>query len=103
MPWRDPSNNNYINWLYIFIFASWGGVVRYIIDVRSGKICRSLISVIAQIIISAFTGVLAGLVSESMGSGFHTTLAICGISGAMGVAALDYYWRRLTEIKHGTL
>ncbi|MBU9834236.1 holin [Rahnella aquatilis] len=101
LPWRDPSNNNFLSWVYILLFGAWGGIVRYIIDVRAGQISRGLIAVLAQVIISGFTGILAGLLSEGVGAAFHTTLAVCGISGAMGVTALDYYWRRLTERKNG--
>lgn len=101
MPWKDPSTNTFISWIYIILFGAWGGIVRYILDLKSGQAGRSIIAALAQIIVSAFTGVIAGLVSQSIGSVFHTTLAISGISGAMGVVALNYYWKKLSGEKNG--
>jgi hypothetical protein len=46
--------------------------------------------------VSGFTGVLSGLMSQSLGSVFHTSLAVSGISGAMGVVALNYYWKKIS-------
>ena len=79
MPWKDPSSNPFFSWIYIILFGAWGGLVRYLLDVKSGR-----------------TGVLSGLMSQSLGSVFHTTLAVSGISGAMGVVALNYYWEKIS-------
>ena len=70
--------------------------MRYLLDVKSGQLGRSLFSAIAQIIVSGFTGVLSGLMSQSLGTVFHTSLAVSGISGAMGVVALNYYWKKIS-------
>lgn len=96
MPWKDPSSNLFFSWVYIILFGAWGGLVRYLLDVKSGQTGRSLFSAIAQITVSGFTGVLAGLMSQSLGTLFHSTLAVSGISGAMGVVALIYYWKKLS-------
>ena len=40
--------------------------------------------------------ILFGLMSQSLGSVFHTSLAVSGISGAMGVVALNYYWKKIS-------
>ncbi|MBA4712660.1 holin [Citrobacter sp. wls715] len=96
LPWKDPSSNAFFSWIYIILFGAWGGFVRYILDVKSGRSGRNLFSALAQIIVSGFTGVLSGLMSQSLGTVFHTTLAISGISGAMGVVALNYYWKKIS-------
>ncbi|HFK9554623.1 TPA: phage holin family protein [Enterobacter hormaechei] len=96
LPWKDPSSNAFFSWLYIILFGAWGGLVRYLLDVKSGQSGRSLFSALSQIIVSGFTGVLAGLMSQSLGSVFHTSLAVSGISGAMGVVALNYYWKKIS-------
>lgn len=70
MPWKDPSSNVFFSWVYIILFGAWGGLVRYLLDVKSGQTGRSLFSAIAQITVSGFTGVLAGLMSQSLGSYF---------------------------------
>lgn len=95
-PWKDPSSNAFFSWIYIILFGAWGGFVRYLLDVKSGRSGRNLFSALAQIIVSGFTGVLSGLMSQSFGTVFHTTLAISGISGAMGVVALNYYWKKIS-------
>lgn len=43
-----------------------GGLVRYLLDVKSGQSGRSLFSALAQIIVSGFNGVLAGLMSQAL-------------------------------------
>ncbi|HFK5734176.1 phage holin family protein [Enterobacter sichuanensis] len=96
LPWKDPSSNPFFSWIYIILFGAWGGLVRYLLDVKSGRTGRDLFSAVAQIIVSGFTGVLSGLMSQSLGSVFHTTLAVSGISGAMGVVALNYYWEKIS-------
>ena len=95
MPWRDPSSNAFFSWIYIILFGAWGGLVRYLLDVKSGQSGRNLFAALAQIIVSGFTGVLAGLMSQSLGTVFHTSLAVSGVSGAMGVVALNYYWKKI--------
>jgi hypothetical protein len=84
------------SWIYIILFGAWGGLVRYLLDVKSGQSGRNLFAALAQIIVSGFTGVLAGLMSQSLGTVFHTSLAVSGISGAMGVVALNYYWKKIS-------
>ncbi|MBL9284962.1 holin, partial [Klebsiella pneumoniae] len=52
-----------------------------------------------QMVVSGFTGVIAGLVSIESGLSIYMILATAGISGAMGSVALTYFWERLTGIK----
>ncbi|WP_144408536.1 phage holin family protein [Serratia liquefaciens] len=99
MPDKDPSNIAGISWLIMLGFSCWGGLVRYLIDVKQNKASWSWINAIAQIAVSGFTGVLGGLISVESGLSFYMILASSGISGAMGSIALSYFWERITGVK----
>ena len=58
-----------------------------------------LINALAQMVVSGFTGVIAGLVSIESGLSIYMILATSGISGAMGSVALTYFWERITGVK----
>ncbi|MDU4655515.1 MAG: holin [Klebsiella oxytoca] len=74
---QDKESIAGMSWLVLLIIACWGGLVRYLIDVK----------------------VIAGLVSIESGLSIYMILATAGISGAMGSVALTYFWERLTGIK----
>ncbi len=50
-------------------------------------------------VVSGFTGVIAGPVSIESGLSIYMILATSGISGAMGSVALTYFWERITGVK----
>ncbi|WP_411227296.1 phage holin family protein [Serratia quinivorans] len=99
MPDKDPNSIAGISWLIMLGFSCWGGLVRYLIDVKQNKASWSWINAIAQIAVSGFTGVLGGLISVESGLSFYMILASSGISGAMGSIALSYFWERITGVK----
>lgn len=88
-----------ISWLVLLGLACWGGLVRYLIDVKNNKATWSWVNALAQIAVSGFTGVIGGLISLEGGLSFYLILAASGVSGAMGSVALTYFWERLTGIK----
>ncbi|RAU43976.1 holin [Pseudocitrobacter sp. RIT415] len=89
-----------LSWLVLLGLACWGGLVRYLIDVKNNKATWSWINALAQIAVSGFTGVIGGLISLESGLSFYMILATSGISGAMGSVALTYFWERLTGMKN---
>lgn len=97
----EPNDSEKIEWFYILILAGWGGIVRYILDVREGVISKNLCTCLTQIIISTFVGVVAGLLAQRLNATAYTTLAITGITSAMGATALSYFWLRLTGMGNG--
>ncbi len=99
MPDKDLSNIPGVAWIIMLAFSCWGGLVRYLIDVKQNKASWSWLNAIAQIAVSGFTGVLGGLVSLESGLSFYMILASSGISGAMGSVALSYFWERITGVK----
>ena len=60
---QDKESIAGMSWLVLLIIACWGGLVRYLIDVKQSKATWSLINALAQMVVSGFTGVIAGLVS----------------------------------------
>lgn len=89
-----------LSWLVLLGLACWGGLVRYLIDVKNNKATWSWVNALAQIAVSGFTGVIGGLISLEGGLSFYLILAASGVSGAMGSVALTYFWERLTGIKN---
>ncbi|WP_433919840.1 phage holin family protein [Pectobacterium zantedeschiae] len=88
------------SWLILLAIAGWGGLVRYLIDVKQNKATWSWVNALAQMVVSGFTGVIGGLVSVESGLSFYMILATAGVSGAMGSIALTYFWERVTGIKN---
>ncbi|MEE9659103.1 phage holin family protein [Enterobacter cloacae complex sp. CARB60] len=88
-----------LSWLVLLGLACWGGLVRYLIDVKNNKATWSWVNALAQIAVSGLTGVIGGLISLEGGLSFYLILAASGLSGAMGSVALTYFWERLTGIK----
>ncbi|HEE9994228.1 phage holin family protein [Escherichia coli] len=89
-----------LSWIVVLVLACWGGLVRYLIDVKQNKATWSWVNALAQIAVSGFTGVIGGLVSVESGLSLYMILAAAGISGAMGSVALTYFWERLTGMKN---
>lgn len=87
------------SWLILLAIACWGGLVRYLIDVKQNKVAWSWINALAQMVVSGFTGVIGGLISIESGLSIYMILAAAGISGAMGSVALTYFWERVTGVK----
>ncbi|MGL5968499.1 MAG: phage holin family protein [Kluyvera sp.] len=89
-----------LSWLVLLGIACWGGLVRYLIDVKQNKTTWNWINALAQIAVSGFTGLIGGLISVESGLSLYLILAAAGISGAMGSVALTYFWERLTGMKN---
>lgn len=97
---HDKESMAGLSWLVLLGLACWGGLVRYLIDVKNNKATWSWINALAQVAVSGFTGVIGGLISLESGLSFYMILATSGISGAMGSVALTYFWERLTGMKN---
>lgn len=96
---QDKESVAGLSWLFLLGLACWGGIVRYLIDVKQNKASWSWINAFAQLAVSGFTGVISGLISIESGLSIYMTLAAAGVSGAMGSVALTYFWERLMGIK----
>lgn len=97
---QDKESIAGVSWLIVLALSCWGGLVRYLIDVKQNKATRSWINALAQIAVSGFTGLIGGLISVESGLSLYMILVTSGISGAMGSVALTYFWERLTGMKN---
>lgn len=98
-PDNDPNNVAGITWLIMLGMACWGGLVRYLIDIKQGKAKWSVLNGLATVIVSAFAGVIAGFVCLSSGLDLFWMWASAGVSGAMGSVAITFFWERISGIK----
>lgn len=81
-------------WLVFILIAGWGGVVRYLMDVKSNKATWSWAAALAQIVVSSFTGLIGGVISMESGLSVNMAFVGAGLCGAMGSVALTYFWER---------
>lgn len=75
---QDKESIAGMSWLVLLIIAGWGGLVRFLMDVKQGKAKWSWINAFAQIVVSAFTGVIGGLISIEGGLSIYMILATAG-------------------------
>jgi hypothetical protein len=100
MPEKDPTTYSMLTYLWVFGVSAFGGVVSYIRKVRSGQAEKfSILEVVGEIAIAAFTGLVTFWLCEAASIGQPLTAALVGISGHMGSRAIalfeDYLKRRL--------
>lgn len=98
---QDKESMTWLSWAIVAGIACWGGLVRYLIDIRQSKAVWSWANAIAQVAVSVFTGVIGGLVSVESSLSLHMVFAVAGISGSMGSVALTFFWERITGVKSG--
>lgn len=97
---QDKESIAGVSWLIVLALSCWGGLVRYLIDVKQNKAAWSWVNALAQIAVSGFTGLIGGLISVESGLSLYMILVTSGISGAMGSVALTYFWERMTGMKN---
>nr|WP_193395159.1 phage holin family protein [Serratia inhibens] len=95
MFFKIPEDTQLITWSIIGLVSAWGGLVRYIMDVKNDKAEWRWVGVFFQIVVSGFTGVLGGLLSFEAGSSIYMTCAVAGSFGAMGSGAIDLVVNRI--------
>lgn len=98
MPDKDP-NLAGLSWLILLGVACWGGLVRYLIDIKQSRASWSWAAAVAQIVVSGFCGLLSGFLSMAGGLDIYYMLFAAGVSGTMGSVALTYFWERLTGVR----
>jgi len=97
----DNKEFDLIEWMIVIGLASWGGIVKYLTDIKTSNTRFSVIGAIGQVIISGFTGFIGGLIGLELGLTVRMTYILAGMSGAMGSIALTYFWNRITGAGNG--
>ena len=97
---QDKESMTWLSWAIVAGIACWGGLVRYVIDLKQSKATWSWVNAILQVVVSGFTGVIGGLVSIESSLSLHMVFAVACISGSMGSVALTFFWERITGVKN---
>ncbi|EGT5658877.1 holin [Citrobacter braakii] len=94
-----PNDIQIMTWLTVGIFSTWGGIVRYLLDVREKKVRLNWFGAMAQVVVSAFTGLLGGLLVFEAGGSNYMSFVVSGLFGMSGSAGLDYLYARILSKK----
>lgn len=95
MIFKVPEDSQILTWMIIGVISTWGGVVRYLIDVKDEVSNINWNGMFSQIIVSGFTGVIGGLSGFEMGFSIYMVYAASGLFGAMGSGAIDVVKNRM--------
>jgi len=85
----------WFTFLIIVVLAVWGGLINYLSRVRSAMKKFNWGELLLEISISAFAGLLIGLMAFSFDVNTYMCMALAGISGHAGgrtVFFLDKFW-----------
>nr|ULG13357.1 hypothetical protein AGR96Xp_00104 [Serratia proteamaculans]ULG13570.1 hypothetical protein 1Ap1_00077 [Serratia proteamaculans]ULG13682.1 hypothetical protein 4p_00101 [Serratia proteamaculans]ULG15133.1 hypothetical protein 163p1_00038 [Serratia proteamaculans]ULG16369.1 hypothetical protein 1129p_00006 [Serratia proteamaculans] len=97
LPKPLPDSDIVFSWLIVGGFSAWGGIVRYLMENKESGEKFSWLEVFKQVVISGFTGFLAGIYGYEQGYSEFITMAFSGLGGALGGHLLDLLWKRLTN------
>lgn len=92
-----PGNTQAVSWLIVGFFSAWGGLVRYLMDIRPAGQRWCWMAAISQVIISCFTGFLGGFYSYEQHNSVLMTLVIAGICSTLGCSLLRWLWRHILQ------
>lgn len=98
MQLRIPSEHAVLTWMIIGGLSAWGGIVRYLMDMRRNNDTWSWTDILSQVVISCFTGLLGGLIGFESGASHYMTYIISGLCGSLGSTALNWMWRRVMGV-----
>lgn len=88
MPEKDPSLWTWATWLPIALMASAGGVVNWLLRVRSKPSRFSVVELIGELFTSGFVGIGTAMLLASLGYDFLFCAASAGITGHMATRLL---------------
>jgi uncharacterized membrane protein YeaQ/YmgE (transglycosylase-associated protein family) len=97
LPKPLPDNDQVFSWLIVGGFSAWGGIVRYLMENKASGKKFSWHEVFKQVVISGFTGFLAGVYGYEQGYGEFMTMVFSGLGGALSGHLLDLLWKRFAN------
>lgn len=105
MPWSQmPGNSgggdfNLLTALIILLVSAWGGLVQYLIKMKSSVNKHfDLVDLISDIVISMFSGIIVGCIAYSLNISPLATMALAGMAGHSGCKTV-YFLGRIYEKK----
>lgn len=96
---QDKESMTWLTWAIVAAIACWGGLVKYLVDLKQSKAAWSVGGAISQMTISAFAGVIGGMIVHESGFSLVMICATSGVSGSMGYVTIAYFWERITGVK----
>ncbi|MBL5829219.1 phage holin family protein [Serratia fonticola] len=97
LPKPLPDSERVFSWLIVGGFSAWGGIVRYLMENKTTGKGFSWHEVFNQVVISGFTGFLAGVYGYEQGYSEFMTIVFAGLGGALGGHLLDLLWKRFSN------
>lgn len=90
---KDPSSYSAATYLWVLLFAMWGGVVRVVREVIfEGKTWPQIVRIVAsELIVSGFVGIITFYLCEHAEFPPLYTAAMTAISGYMGGRSLAVF------------
>ncbi len=85
----------WLTFLTVMVLAIWGGLVNYLSKLRNAAKVFSWRELLLELLISAFAGLMIGLMLFSFNVNIYMCLALAGISGHAGgrtMFYLDKFW-----------
>lgn len=97
-PKQLPDDDRFFSLLVVGGFSIWGGIVRYLMENKSsGRKC-SWHEVFNQVVISGFTGFLAGVYGYEQGYSEFMVMVFSGVGGSLGGHLLELLWARFFRL-----
>lgn len=97
LPKPLPDIDRTFSWLIVGAVSAWGGIVRYLMENKASGKKFSWHGIFSQVVISGFTGFLAGVYGYEQGYSEFMTMVFSGLGGALGGHLLDLLWRRFAD------
>ena len=97
---QDKESMTWLTWAVVAGIACWGGLVKYLVDLKQSKAAWSFGGAVSQMVISAFAGVIGGMIVHESGFSLVMICATSGVSGSMGYVTIAYFWERITGVKN---
>lgn len=93
---KNPESYAFITYLWVFVLATFGGLVAYLKKLKGGK-KWSWIDFLIELITSAFVGITTFYLCESLGLSQVFTAAIVGISGHFSSKSITLFSKILDK------
>lgn len=85
----------WLTFVFAVVLAVWGGLINYLSRVRGSLSTFSWSELVFELVMSAFAGLIIGLIAFAFSVHPYMCLALAGISGHAGartVFFLDKFW-----------
>lgn len=97
LPKPVPDSDRVFSWLIVGGVSALGGIVRYLMEKKASGKVFSWYEILIQVVISGFTGFLAGVYGYEQGYSEFMIIVFSGFGGVLGGRLLDLLWKKLSS------